>query len=571
MSDNKTVISDPESERPRGNKSKGRKKPVERTVITGSAQDVDPDEEDGSSEDSTIIRIQGAEEKRLGIYYEYDSSLPPLGKGGMGKVYRGWYVNERTNHRREVAIKFLYSVLPPHVIARARREASVQLRNDNLIEMLGFVEVEDNDILGQPYKKFHVVSEYLHGVTLDRLLEGEVTDTEGKVIPYAQGLYDKSLNNPYEFALTIVRSVLSGLIALHDAGYIHRDIDPSNIMVTSDRKIKLIDYGIAKNLKSDQTDGHSFTIDGQFIGKPKYAAPELVRGLVDSQNFTTDIYAVGILLYQLLVGKVPFEGQMAEVLEMQINQKLPLQNVKQKQIREVIAKATSKKRAQRYQSAAEFRVAMDRLTGLPYPAKGINWKLLVLCGAGAAAIAGLALGIIALTKNNDKTVNEDIILVETLPADGPDGATARYSSAKELLASKETAQKGLEELEALAAQGDYQANFLLSRLHFSSSQSFHVGAFTDSVNLFRKNLSMPADNREAHRLLRKAVAINPNDYRSLFELGTDFKSQDRGVARDLDSAYIYLDRARTLAREADDRKYLQLINDRLSNLQPPKK
>ena len=132
------------------------------------------------------VRIQGENERQKGIYYEYNPSDTPLGEGGMGKVYRGWLCSESTNQRREVAIKFLYSDLPTHVIARARREAAVQLRNDNLIEMLGFVEISGKDEIGQPVIRYHVISEYLHGVTLDKLLEGNVCDHTGNVSPFAQ-------------------------------------------------------------------------------------------------------------------------------------------------------------------------------------------------------------------------------------------------------------------------------------------------------------------------------------------------------------------------------------------------
>ena len=357
------------------------------------------------------VRIQGENERQKGIYYEYNPSDTPLGEGGMGKVYRGWLCSESTNQRREVAIKFLYSDLPTHVIARARREAAVQLRNDNLIEMLGFVETSGKDEIGQPVIRYHVISEYLHGVTLDKLLEGNVCDHKGNVIPFAQELYGKYLNDSYSFALTIVRNLLSGLMALHDGGYIHRDIDPSNIMITSNGKIKLIDFGIAKKINGNNTKESSYTVDGQFIGKPKYAAPELVRGLVDSQNSTTDLYAVGILLYQLLIGKVPFDGEMAEVLEMQLTKNIPLHNVKQKQIKDVIKKATQKKRSQRYQSAAEFRVAVDKLVPLQYPAKTLDIKTISISIGSAAALIGIVFGVINLLNNSDTpdSANKDII------------------------------------------------------------------------------------------------------------------------------------------------------------------
>ena len=110
-------------------------------------------------------------------------------------------------------------------------------------------------------------------------------------------------------------------MALHDKGYIHRDLDPSNIMITSDRKIKIIDYGIAKQLSTLTTQDQQLTTAGQFMGKATYASPELVVGDVVHQNETTDIYAIGIMLFQFIVGHVPFEGATHEVLEMQLHHK----------------------------------------------------------------------------------------------------------------------------------------------------------------------------------------------------------------------------------------------------------
>lgn len=524
------------------------------------------------------VRIQGENERQKGIYYEYDPSDTPLGEGGMGKVYKGWCCSETTNQRREVAIKFLYSDLPPHVIARARREAAVQLRNDNLVEMFGFVEISAKDELGQPIVRYHVISEYLHGVTLDKLLSGNVCDSKGNVIPFAQELYGKFLNNSYSFALTIVRSLLSGLMALHDAGYIHRDIDPSNIMITSDGKIKLIDFGIAKKLNGSNTKESSYTVDGQFIGKPKYAAPELVRGLVDSQNGTTDIYAVGILLYQLLTGKVPFEGEMAEVLDMQLNKKMPLHNVKQKQIKEVIKTATQKKRSLRYQSAAEFRVAVDKLVPLQYPAKTIDVKTISMIAGSAAVFIGLIIvGINALNGGDDNIdggnttplIAEVVQTTDTKQQSSPE-KTNTYQKAVTLLSDKSTANDGLVMLKNLADERDYQSAFLLSRLYFNSNESVRMGSFSDSIALFRSNLGISAQNREAHRLLKNAVSINPTDYKSLYELGCDYKSKKRGATFNPDSAYIYLNKARQLATQAGDRAYEQEIAKRMVNLKPAK-
>lgn len=357
----------------------------------------------------STIKLQGKSELARKIYYEFDSSGIPLGVGGMGTVYKGKCINEQTGQSRDVAIKFLYEDLPENVIARARREASIQLRNDNLVEMLGFVEVEGKDMLNQKIKRYHVVSEYLEGVTLEDLLEGKHLDNDGNLVAFASkwyGQYKGSENDRYHFAVQMTRNILSGIMALHDGGYIHRDIDPSNVMVTSDGHVKLIDFGIAKRVDSLNTNDKSFTISGQFIGKAKYAAPEQVLGDINHQNVTTDIYSVGIMLFQFITGHVPFEGAMHEVIDMQLHKKLPLHQIKQHALRKVIAKATAKKQSSRYQSAAEFRVDLDKMMTLDYPEKSTIVKSLVYA-ACLLIVAGGGWTIVDLTTGSERGQEAD--------------------------------------------------------------------------------------------------------------------------------------------------------------------
>lgn len=308
-----------------------------------------------------IIKIQGYKEKQHGIYYELDSGLPPIGVGGMGQVYKGMRIEERTNIRRPVAIKFLYADLPPQVIERSRREASIQLRNDNLVEMLGFIETTETSSTGEIIHHYHVVSELLTGVSLSDIFEGKTKDCDGNNVPFAVKMLQDYRNDPSHFAQTILIGVLSGLMALHDAGYIHRDIDPSNIMLTNDGHIKLIDYGIAKQMNTLTTNDKGLTVVGAFMGKPEYAAPELALGDIKHQNQTTDIYAVGILLYQCIVGHTPFEGTRHEILERQIKGKLPLGLIKNQNLRKIISIACEKNQELRYQSAAQMRVALENM------------------------------------------------------------------------------------------------------------------------------------------------------------------------------------------------------------------
>ena len=98
----------------------------------------------------------------------------------MGQVFRGIRVHEKTGERTDVAIKFLFDDLPEHAIERARREASIQVHNENLVEMFGFIQIDEAASNGKVYEHYHVVSELLHGVMLFDLLNGKVTDKEGE-------------------------------------------------------------------------------------------------------------------------------------------------------------------------------------------------------------------------------------------------------------------------------------------------------------------------------------------------------------------------------------------------------
>ena len=347
----------------------------------------------------SIIRLQGEEERRRGIYYQVDTAEPAIGEGGMGVVRKGICIDERSGSTRPVAIKFMFADMPAQAIERARREASIQLRNDNLVEMLGFIEVDEPQANGQIIKRYHVVSELLSGISLDDLLEGKTKDRNGEDIPFAVKMLQDYKNDPDHFAQTIIMNVLSGLMALHDAGYIHRDIDPSNIMVTADGHIKLIDFGIAKQMNNLTTSDKQLTVAGKFMGKPEYAAPELALGDVKHQNQTTDIYAMGILLYQCIVGHTPFEGARADILQKQLHEKLPLSVIKNKALRNIIATACEKKQDLRYQSAAQMRVALETMQGKGKAGGGAGKKIGIIAAAAAAVVA-LVVVLLVVNGNN---------------------------------------------------------------------------------------------------------------------------------------------------------------------------
>lgn len=363
----------------------------------------------------SLIVLQGEIEKKRGIRYQLDSSAEPIGVGGMGQVFEGECVDEQTGTTRPVAIKFMYDDLLPQAVERARREASIQLRNDNLVEMLGFIETDEVTATGEVVKHHHVVSELLTGVSLADLLDGKTKDRNGQEVPYAVKLQQELKSDPEHFAITIVVNILSGLLALHDAGYIHRDIDPSNIMVTSEGHIKLIDFGIAKQMNNLTTNDRSLTVAGKFMGKPEYAAPELVLGDIKHQNQTTDIYAVGILLYQCIVGHTPFEGARHEILEKQLKTKLPLQQIKNKAIKSIISTACEKKQDLRYQSAAQMRVALETMNGLK---RSMTPRKKIIIGVIAVSLIVLGVfGIYSIHQNQQAAQDAEKNLFEKQKAE----------------------------------------------------------------------------------------------------------------------------------------------------------
>lgn len=482
-----------------------------------------------------MIRLQNGNGES-NVYYEFDPSQKPLGEGGMGRVFRGVQVEEGSNgsrKERDVAIKCLLEGLPEHAIKRSQREASIRLKNDNLVEMIDFVVTNDNYVT-----HYHVVSELLNGVNLDELLEGKTTNHDGASNPTAERLLRNYKEKRKAFVAEVFRSILSGIMALHDAGYIHRDIDPSNIMVTSDGKVKLIDFGIAKKvddrLVEEEVKRKALTTPGQFVGKPHYAAPELILGDLNHQNYTTDVYALGIMLFQLVAGHLPFDGPHLEVCEMQLHKKVPLNEIEDKTVRKIIGKATEKDQKKRYQSVAEFRVDFDRWIAEKNPPsnpKGI-WIGIV---AGCLAVIGM---VWYLTQRHPKfreiddhkpvidtptLVVEDTIKVKrfvNIPI-------ATVKEAERLLMDKSTANEGWNMLQQLVDSGDYQATFLMSRIYFDASVTQDNKGnefYNPDWKTMREICGQKADNVKAHNLLMKIKAYikNENDIVMLYELGCDF-------------------------------------------------
>lgn len=209
-----------------------------------------------------------------------------LAEGGMGIVYKGIRLSDNT----PVAVKVLRQDLLQKSEERIRfiREAMIytKLIHPNLIRFFAFRFVKE---LG-----FCLITELLIGQDLEELL----ARTPGKPIELKR-------------ALDIALQICAGLSAAHQAGIIHRDLKPGNIFLVDkeeeDEQVKIFDFGIGKLLEQEEGSAQ-VTMYGAALGTPLYMAPEQIRGALERLGPATDIYAVGIILFQLLTGKLPFTG-----------------------------------------------------------------------------------------------------------------------------------------------------------------------------------------------------------------------------------------------------------------------
>ena len=401
--------------------------------------------------------LQGDDEKRDGIYFEYDPFSKPIGEGGMGVVYKGFRVNASTGARQVVAIKAMKDGLPDEVYGRACREANIRLKNDNLVEMMGLISTVEQERGGRSIRRYYVISEFLNGVVLTDLLKGNFKNHDGIEIPYAKQLYTDYVTNREHTAVEITKRVLAGIMALHDRKYIHRDIDPSNIMVTTEGNLKIIDFGIAKYVGELGTQDNLRTSTGKFIGKAEYASPELVLGDVKSQYFTTDIYAIGILFYQLLVGDLPFTGSQYDIMQSQLNDSVPVRKIHFNEYRPIVKKATAKTQSERYQSCVEMRLAIDNAHS------ETDWNKIFKIAAVFVCVCAIGFGGYKLLPDDVTATDENEVstLVDTSASNQEktqpfkDNRNEQYANALKLLDSGnvESAKRGWKEMVKLAESG----------------------------------------------------------------------------------------------------------------------
>jgi len=293
----------------------------------------------------------------LGERYELGDVI---GRGGMAEVHLG----RDLRLGRLVAIKSLRVDLVTDQVfqTRFRREAqsSASLNHPNIVAVYDTGESEIRGV-SVPY----IVMEYVEGKTLREMLREEPTIST-------------------DVALEITGEILKALDYSHRAGIVHRDIKPGNVMITSQGRVKVMDFGIARAMGEA---GQTMTQTSMVVGTAQYLSPEQARG--ETADARSDLYATGCVLYELLTGRPPFVGDslvsvaMAHVKEAPVPPSAHNPSVPP-EVDAVVLTALAKDRLQRYQSAAEMRADIDRArTGRPVAA-AVPAETVVAAAAPAA-------------------------------------------------------------------------------------------------------------------------------------------------------------------------------------------
>jgi len=262
--------------------------------------------------------------------------IEELGKGGMGKVYK--VLDKETNEK--IALKLIKPEIASDkkTVERFRNELTTarKIVQKNVCRMYDLNKEKGN---------YYITMEYISGQDLKGLIRQTGQLTVGK-------------------AVSIAKQICDGLAEAHSLGTVHRDLKPNNIMIDKEGNAKIMDFGIARSIE-----GKGITGAGVMIGTPEYMSPEQVEGKDVDQR--SDIYSLGIILYEMLTDRVPFEGDTPFTIGMKHKGEIP-QNPKElnsqipEDLSRTILKCLEKDKEARYQSAGELRSELTRIEkGIP--------------------------------------------------------------------------------------------------------------------------------------------------------------------------------------------------------------
>ncbi|MGZ3449956.1 MAG: protein kinase domain-containing protein [Polyangiales bacterium] len=262
-----------------------------------------------------------------------------IGEGGMGAVFEG----ENVRIKRRVAIKTLHAAIANNaeVVMRFEREAQAagRIGSDHILEVL--------DLGALPTGDRYIVMEFLDGEPLSKRIERLGHMSPGQLLP-------------------LMRQVLEGLGAAHAASIIHRDLKPDNIFILRQKAgradyVKIIDFGISKFSSDQQSMGMTRT--GTMMGTPLYMSPEQANGSSEA-DARSDIYAIGMIMYEALSGSTPFTAKsfnelLFQIVLLDIPTLDKLMPGFDPELAQIVAKSMARDKAQRFQSTAELAQALE--------------------------------------------------------------------------------------------------------------------------------------------------------------------------------------------------------------------
>jgi serine/threonine protein kinase/Tfp pilus assembly protein PilF len=383
----------------------------------------------------------------------------PIGAGGMGEVYKA----RDTRLRRDVAIKVL-KLTDPTAWGRFQREARVaaSLSHPNICSVHDVGEAD-----GQPY----LVMEFLEGVTLKAHIGGNPLKTDE--------------------ALAIAVQIADALEAAHAKGVIHRDIKPANVMLIGHGHVKVLDFGLARQIQISEEQETltlaSLSALGVVMGTPQYLSPEVLQG--SEADARSDLWAFGVVLHQMLSGRLPFTGTtMLEISSSILKEPVPqLPASVPAVLRVIVDRCLKKNPEERFQSASELHAALQAVRAPKSNRHSWFWA------AGVAAVL-VAIGLFWWQQRPDGRAR--------LSTGGPPSSVQEANELFERAMVLQRVQSNIPKSQALLEQA------LQLDSHFAEARRFH--AFEYVLSLLNGYTNDSGVLNKADEELRLVARENPD-------------------------------------------------------------